>query len=329
MTIKVGIPRGLMYYEYFPMWNTFFKELGAEVIVSPITNKNIINEGIKCCIDEACLPIKVFHGHVSYLKDKCDYLFIPRLKSIKKDTYICPKFCGLPNMIKFSIKDLPNIIDTEINLRKNNNLISVYKDIGKKISSNTKKISHAYLKACKKQDDYMKKLRQGILPIDIINQHAPLKIRNKDNHKVALLGQVYTLYDVFVNMNLIDKLQNSGVDVITPEYFDDDEAEKTANKYVYKKLFWSHSEKIIGSMIDIIHKENIQGIIFIMSFGCGIDALVSELCERLIRRMTNLPFILLTIDEHTGDAGFNTRLEAFIDMMNWRSENESYISTHG
>ena len=29
----------------------------------------------------------------------------------------------------------------------------------------------------------------------------------------------------------------------------------------------------------------------------------------------NLPMIHLTIDEHTGEAGFVTRLEAFIDML--------------
>jgi len=45
-------------------------------------------------------------------------LFIPRFTSISKKEYICPKFGGLPDMIRNSIKGLPPLIDTEINLRK-------------------------------------------------------------------------------------------------------------------------------------------------------------------------------------------------------------------
>lgn len=30
--IRIGIPRALLYYQYYPMWQTFFEELGAEVV---------------------------------------------------------------------------------------------------------------------------------------------------------------------------------------------------------------------------------------------------------------------------------------------------------
>ena len=63
--------------------------------------------GAQYCVDEACLPVKVFHGHVCYLKDKCDLLFIPRIMQLYKDEYICPKFCGLPEMVINSIPGLP------------------------------------------------------------------------------------------------------------------------------------------------------------------------------------------------------------------------------
>ena len=63
--VKVGIPRALWYYKYFPLWESFFKDLGAEIIVSPVTNKNILDQGVKLIVDEACLPVKVFFGHVN------------------------------------------------------------------------------------------------------------------------------------------------------------------------------------------------------------------------------------------------------------------------
>ncbi|MEG3070548.1 MAG: hypothetical protein RQM92_06655 [Candidatus Syntrophopropionicum ammoniitolerans] len=33
---------------------------------------------------------------------------------------------------------------------------------------------------------------------------------------------------------------------------------------------------------------------------------------------SGIPFLSLTLDEHTGEAGIMTRLEAFLDMVQWR-----------
>ncbi len=96
----------------------FFKSLNGEILISPNTNKEILDRGISTCVDEACLPVKVFHGHVDYLKDKVDYLFIPKFISIYKMEYCCPKHLGLTDMVRHSIENLPEIIEPIINLRK-------------------------------------------------------------------------------------------------------------------------------------------------------------------------------------------------------------------
>ena len=107
--MRVGIPKGLLYCKYHPFFRTFFQNLGAEVIESEETNQEIMNLGVKVCVDEACLPVKVYHGHVATLKDQCDLLVIPRIMGIYKQEYICPKFCGLPEMVAHSIPGLPEI----------------------------------------------------------------------------------------------------------------------------------------------------------------------------------------------------------------------------
>ena len=66
-----------------------------------------------------------------------------------------------------------------------------------------------------------------------------------------------------------------------------------------------------------------------MAFGCGIDSFVCDLIERKIRKDSKIPFIVLNIDEHSGEAGMNTRLEAFIDMIRWRNKNEDNVSAYG
>ena len=74
MSIKIGIPRGLFYFYYYPLWLKFFEMLETEVILSDRTSKSIVNDGVRNSVDEACLPVKIYHGHVINLKDRVDYL---------------------------------------------------------------------------------------------------------------------------------------------------------------------------------------------------------------------------------------------------------------
>ncbi len=328
MEVRVGIPRALVYYEYYPMWKAFFEELGVRVVLSEKTTKPILNDGINCSVDEACLPVKLFHGHVVNLKDKVDYLFIPRLKSVAKGEYICPKFCGLPEMIKYSIKGLPPIIDTEVNLRKTRSqLAHAFKEVGQVFTNNRQEISKAYEKALHEHDTFIQEVRKGKYPTEIIEGQKMLRKHNGDLC-IALIGHVYNIYDQHMSMDIIAKLHQEGIKVITPEFLSDDVIQHKTG-LLPKKMFWTFGERLMGAVLHLLDRKDIDGIIYLMSFGCGIDALVSDLCERKVRRETNIPFSLLTLDEHSGEAGFNTRLEAFIDMIRWRKRNESNISAHG
>lgn len=312
MKIKVGIPRALFYYEFAPLWVNFFLELGAEVIVSPKTNKRILNDGTNTCIDDACIPVKLYHGHIISIKDQVDYLFIPRIMGLYEKEFICPKFCGLPEMIKYSINDLPKIINTKIDLRKKDNLKNTIYEIGEFITNDKSKIRQAYNKA-----------------YQIYNKEKQLiqKELNFSNN-IMLLGHPYTLHDEFLNMKIIKKIKQAGFNCLLPDMLSD----KILNEYAAKykgKIFWLFFRQLIGCCYYLLEKGEVLGIIYLSSFGCGIDSVVAETVERNIRKFSNIPFMLITIDEHSGEGGFNTRLEAFMDMLKWRKQNENYLSPHG
>jgi len=63
---KVGIPRAFFYYIYYPAWRTYFESLGYEVVTSPETTKDIVDLGVRDALAEACVPVKIFFGHVSH-----------------------------------------------------------------------------------------------------------------------------------------------------------------------------------------------------------------------------------------------------------------------
>lgn len=332
MSYKVGIPQSLFFYDYYPLWKEFFNELGAEVVVSSKTNKSILNSGVSSCVDEACLPVKVYHGHVNELKDKVDYIFIPKLISIHKREYGCPKYLGLPEMIKHSIYDLPICIDVKVDLKKSNfKMVSTVVEAGKYISPNLIKIKKAYNIAYSHYQNYKKLINKGVIPIDAIKIYnsatKAITTTNNKELKLMLVGHPYNLYDEYTNMSLIKKLWSKGINIITPEMIDKDKSNYYSST-ISKRMFWSFGRRIIGSSFYSIHEKNIDGIIYISAFGCGIDSILIDIVQREARK-SGIPFTLLTIDEHTGEAGINTRIEAFVDMIKRRKINENYISTHG
>lgn len=319
MSVRVGIPRGMYFYKFYPFAKRFLMELGAEVVPSPPTNKEILNLGSRFCIDDACLPVKVYHGHAEYLKDKVDYMLIPRLTSIVPREYICPKFGGLPEMVKYSVDGLPELIDVEINMYKSRkNLINSLYKLGTIFTKNPYKIKKAADKAAREQIIYDNCLLKGELPCKYIDGTDVSK--NNSGPLVGIATHPYLLYDSFINMNLLDKLSNRGIKFILPEMLEEKIIEEKCQIFE-KRMFWSSGKDLIGSALYMFENNNIDGILMLTSFGCGIDSLSIEIIQRLGKKKYNKPFMVITLDEHTGDANFNTRLEAFLDLIDRRQAN--------
>lgn len=330
MSIKVGIPRGLWFYDYYPLWKTFYECLDAEVIISKPTNRKILDQGVKNTVDEACLPVKIFNGHVIDLKDRADYIFVPKMMSAYEREYICPKFCGLPEMVLHSIEGLPPLIDVEINFNKSrkNMADTIYK-FGFYIIKDKRKINRAYCEALKNYRDYKNAIKKGILPIDgDLTEINGGKIYDRKIKKIMVIGHTYNIYDSYSSMNLLNKLKKNGVHIIVPEMIGFEHINRHAAT-LDKKMFWSFGRKLLGTSIYLAETRDVDGVIYISSFGCGIDSIIQYLFEKKSRKEGEIPFLLLTIDEHTGEAGINTRIEAFLDMIEWRKRYESNISTYG
>jgi len=354
---RVGIPCGLFYYKYFPLWKSFFENLGAEVIVSGSTNRRILDLGISNSVDEACLPVKVFLGHAVSLINKVDYLFVPRFTSISKNEYICPEFGGIPDIVRRLLKktDTTVLIDTEVNLLKSPGASwKAAVETGRYLTGDLKLIKEAYQRAVKDYRAFREKIRNGALPPDYIlrfcsparkstdtigqmktfeqmkpfEQTRTFEQIKKPHLKIAVIGHPYVVYDKYLSMDLLGKLNSSGVKIFTVEMAEESAINIEAGN-LRKPMFWNFGRKALGSSMHFARNSRPDGFIYVTSFGCGIDSFVCNMIERRIRTMGDMPFITITLDEHSGEAGLNTRLEAFIDMIRWKKQNESNVSASG
>lgn len=319
---KVGIPRALFFWYYYPLWTRFFKNLGAEVILSPPTNKNILDNGVCSAVDEACLPVKVYYGHVTALRNQVDFIFTPRLVSLESKAYICPKFMGLPDMIRWNVEGLPAMIDTTFDLSRDPAAITLAaRETGRFFQSSDRFIDAAWADAEQYQREYEAGLSPDNLPLDLLHyletgNYSPRQEPYRDLC-LAVVGHAYNIYDEYISLGLIRNLRKMGVQVITPDIMPVEQSDSFAAK-LPKRMFWTLGKRLLGSVLSYIHQGEIDGILYVEAFGCGPDSMIEDLSARYVRRDKRIPFQVVTLDEHSGEAGVLTRLEAFVDMIGWR-----------
>ncbi len=330
--MNIGIPRALLYYQYFPMWKTFFEGLGGEIVISPPTTKDIIASGASRVVADTCLPVKVFLGHVLSLIGKCDYIFIPTIRSLKSKIYNCSKFLGLPEMTRAVITDCPPILDVTIDMNKGmRNIYRAIDKLGRCFTRNTSDIKRASLDAWQVHLDYRRLMyQQSFIPPRAMETIAGLDDAGGSSSgtetsygspastepAIALIGHPYLLYDEYLNHRLIHRLEKAGNRVLTPEMLTSEELESASVKLA-GTTYWTYGEEVVGAGEHYL-REGADGIIGVLTFGCGPDSLMMEMVRRRASKLKTTPFMSIVLEEHTAETGIITRLEAFLDMINRR-----------
>lgn len=290
--MRIGIPRALLYFRYGKFWQRFFQELGLEVVLSPKTDKSILEKGLGKISSEVCLPIKVICGHLDELINQVDHIFLPRLLSLQDNLYACPKMIGIVDVARLEFSDSCSIIAPSIK----NGFFLPHFLTGLRLTGNPIKSFIAFQRA------KVELKRTQTIPEFPAGQP-----------KIALISHFYNLGDDFIARDIIDTFEQNGFRLYSKE--DLPESILSAKANFAKNIRWVYERELYNAFNYYLDK--VDGICTIISFGCGPDSLIAELMLAQAKKF-NKPFLSLIIDEHTGRAGLVTRLEAFIELIKRR-----------
>lgn len=296
--ITIGIPRAFLYFKYEHLWQTFFSELNCRVLLSPETNKKILKDGVDHSIDESCLSAKIYMGHLAYLRGKADYILVPRIVSFGKKEEVCTKFNALYDIVKSTYKDV-NLLSYNVDSTHHESELKGFMKMGRELGKNPALVLKAYLKA---------KSTQKKMELQSAEEQEKLLLES-DQLKILIISHDYNTYDKVVGYPIIKYLEN--LDIV-PIYADVADKKKTSQKsrHISDTLYWTFNKELIGA---IDHYQNkVDGIIFLSTFPCGPDSLVNELC---LRKIKGVPMANLIVDELQGEAGLQTRIESFVDII--------------
>lgn len=149
---------------------------------------------------------------------------------------------------------------------------------------------------------------------------------SKDPVKIALAGEIYSMIEPFANLYIEEKLMDRGVcskRLITPGWWLKDLAlkplglnslkiKRACGKYLPSRV-GGHAKETVAHAV-ISRKEGFDGVIQIYPLGC-MPEIIAKSVLSAVQEEEGMPVLSLAIDEMTGEAGYETRIDAFLDML--------------
>ena len=300
--VTVGLPRAMLYYRCHTLWKTFFRELGVETVVSAPTDREILEKGTALAIDEACLSLKIYLGHVAALVGKCDYILVPRVSNFGFHRNMCTRFEALPDLVRNVFRNTGiKVLSYNVDVLEKQEEADAFLELGRTLGFSPKEAKKAYKLA--------KKAEQADYRICVQKQEA---LSRQEGMKILIAAHSYVAEDPYMGKTVTDYLKKSGVVPLRADLVDRDLALKQS-KLLSPTCKWEINREILGGIEYC--EEAVDGIILLSAFPCGPDAMVNEL---ITRRVKGVPILNLVLDSQSGTAGVETRLESFIDIIKFK-----------
>ena len=300
-----------MLHKFFPMANTFFKNLGFNVLLSPASNEEIIRLAQSTAQAETCYPVKLLHGHMAWLAEQnVDYIFIPQIHTMRHETsrvehnYGCVYMQTAPLLAARALKLeergitlLSPVFDLDFGKEA---MASAMLTLGKVLRIPKPRLLPALMAgamAVRKHTAAVEKQGKALL-----EGLAP------DEKVLVLITRNYGLSDPVLNMGIPRLLLERGHKVITLSHLPAHDLDIAQD---HPNLYWPFGQHIVSGAKLVAHHPNLYAV-YLTNHGCGPDTMLQTLFRQ---EMASKPYLQIEVDEHFSPVGVITRIEAFLHSL--------------
>ena len=309
---RVGINKSFLVNTYYPLYAHFFAGIGFE----PVMPEQPKDEGIDQRNAAFCHPAELAHGFFRSLLESepaPDFLFIPHVKGIPVEngypvSQVCPFVQGEPFYLQSTFKQavdelkkqgtgvlVPFIDMTDGMHAAKAPLVDMAGQMGVDRQTAEKAFDHA-VSVQKQCFADMKALgRQALQELEA----------DPEQTGVVIFSRPYNGMVEEAHMGIPHKLASRGVRVIPMDFLPIDE------EPVKDHMYWGMGQLILKAANFVKNHNQLFGT-YITNFSCGPDSFVIGYFRSIMERK---PSLTLELDSHTADAGIETRIEAFLDIV--------------
>ena len=304
---SVGIPKALLVYDYAPLLIGFLNALGAKVVLSGKTNKQIMEQATELSYADSCFPLKLLHGHAANLNG-VDYILYPcaiRLglkEGDENQKYSCPLVQASPFIIRQALDLEQRLLIPVIDFsRGNNEVINNLADIAVRLGFSKREGRLAALAGIEALRGFEAALLEE-------GKKLLAQIHENNQLGVVLLTRSYMSQDSGANLGVPEELAHLGVVPVPLDFLPLDSV--NVKEYSDRPYWLAESKHIAGAAITA-RDPLLYGLI-LTNFGCGPNSFILNIVADI---MGDKPLGQLEIDEHAAEAGLITRLEAYVDTI--------------
>jgi len=308
--ITVGIPATLHLFDELSLWKRFFYNLSIRTITSE-DYADSLKTG-KCLAGaEFCSPINSIFGHVVHLSDKSDYIFLPvllqtREKSKENEGQYCYYTQFSASLVyTLKINDIPNkCLSPLLSFPKGKyhvvqKLLQCLKPV---LNSgvNYFTVYNAFNEALSWYSDKKSQL----------NSVFKIQFQPDKEISVALLGRPYVVLSRTMNKGIPDIFNSLGIKSFYQDMISTDDIVSEDVTIFLKKVPWYFVTKILEASKIIANTRNLYPVL-ITAFKCAPDSFIIEYFKKIFNSCGK-PYLILQIDEHDSNLGYETRIEAAV-----------------
>lgn len=316
--VVVGLNRSFLTNHLLPLYNTFFRELGCDVVLPD----KVQEEGVQKMGAPFCYPAEAAHGlFQDLLNKKPDFIFLPHVKELYQKNSIsyrkeyqstCLILQGEPYYLRSAFKKelvelnklKCKILSPVLNFSQGwETQTKQFAALAKQLGFSEAAGRKAYQKAWQKQKEVFDGFKQR--GRELLQKLA----QNPDLIAVVVFGRPYNAYAPEVNLNIPHKFASRGILTIPFDHlpFEDENCPDT--------MHWAIGQMIMKAA-QLVKKHPQLFAVYVTNFSCGPDSFLIGYFRDIMGRK---PSLTLELDSHTADAGVGTRIEAFLDVIShWR-----------
>lgn len=304
--ITIGIPYGLYLAEEHALWTHFFNSLGIKTISSE-QFKGATKIGKKAAKAEFCAPMTTFYGHVKYLSEKADYLFLPvYFESRDKEKDLFRHYCYYTQFVVslvssskgINLKDraLMPVIDTS----ELYTMMELYNALKPVLDIDYWSIATAYYNA-------LEFYKEGKAQLDNIYQRENGQGQDVN---ILLLGRPYVVLNNNMNKGIPGIFNQLGAKAFYHDMLAYRQEDTKEIEPLLRAFHWNYTAKILSSALIAAKTKGLYPV-YISSFKCSPDSFALEYFKDIMDAHQK-PYLILDLDEHGSNLGYETRIEAAV-----------------
>ncbi len=301
----VGINRSLLTNTLYPFYSHFFKGLGFRVALP----ERVDAEGVEARTAPFCFPLEIAHGYFhDLLRLKPDRVFLPHVEGLEVEngfhaSKLCPLVQGEPFVMASTFADQIGAVPVHQPFIQFNQGVDVargqFVGVAREMGVAAERARRAFDQAWKKQKEMEAAMRA-------IGRRAIAEIEaDPERVGIVLFGRPYNAFAHVANKGVPRKFASRGYAVIPMDFLD------LKDVAAQDHMFWSLGQ-IILKAAEVVEKHPRLFGTYITNFSCGPDSFIVGFFRRVFGKK---PSLTLELDNHTADAGLETRIEAFLDIV--------------